>query len=38
MNKFVILGEARSGTTTISSLLGRGLQKKSVPLQFVNHK
>ena len=32
MNKFVILGEARSGTTTISSLLGRGLQKKSVPL------
>ena len=33
MNKFVILGEARSGTTTISSLLGRGLRKASIPLE-----
>ena len=32
MNKFIILGEARSGTTTISSILGRGLRDKSVPL------
>ena len=32
MNKFVILGEARSGTTTMSYVLSHGLRDESIPL------